>query len=160
MFEMFEMFVLFEQKANSAHNAGAQCAPLRVRGTMRGCFFPQRCRGAHRAPADILLTFDFSTPKTSLFEGGGPSADGGRSKSRRWKEFPALEGIRGGSRFTDGGSRSPHSPENLARILHMLHMLHIPRMPKAYDVFFQRPSGVLPENVEIFGMVFHRINVF
>ena len=63
----------------------------------------------------------------------------------------------GGSRFTDGGRHSPHSPENSAR---MLHMLHIPRMLKAYDVFLQRPSGVLPENVEIVGMVFHRINVF
>ena len=60
----------------------------------------------------------------------------------------------------DGGRHSPHSPENLARMLHMLHMLHIPRMPKAYDVFFKKPSGVLPENVEIVGMVFHRINVF
>ncbi len=33
----------------------------------------------------------------------------------------------------------------------MLHMLH---MPKAYDVFLQKPSGVLPENVEIIGMFF------
>ena len=56
--------------------------------------------------------------------------------------------------FFDGGSRSPHFPENA---VHMLHTLH---MPKAYDVFLQRPSGVLPENVEIVGMVFHRINVF
>ena len=39
-------------------------------------------------------------------------------------------------------------------------MLHVLRMPKAYDVFLQNPSGVLPENVEIIGMVFHRINVF
>ena len=69
-----------------------------------------------------------------------------------------MEGVSGGgSRVTDGGSRSPRPPENSARMLHMLHMLH---MPKAYDVFFQRPSGVLPENVEIVGMVFHRINVF
>ena len=60
----------------------------------------------------------------------------------------------GGSRFTGSGSRSPHSPEN------SVHMLHMPRMPKTYDVFFQRPSGVLPENVEIVGMVFHRINAF
>ena len=30
----------------------------------------------------------------------------------------------------------------------MLHML------KAYEAFLQRPSGVLPENVEIFGMFF------
>ena len=28
------------------------------------------------------------------------------------------------------------------------------RMPKAYDVFLQKPSGVLPENVEIIGMFF------
>ena len=27
-------------------------------------------------------------------------------------------------------------------------------MPKAYDVFLQKPSGVLPENVEIIGMFF------
>jgi len=30
-------------------------------------------------------------------------------------------------------------------------MLH---MPKAYDVFLQKPSGVLPENVETIGMFF------
>ena len=41
--------------------------------------FLPRCRGAHRTPADILQTFDFSSPKTSLFEGGGPPAGGGRS---------------------------------------------------------------------------------
>lgn len=33
--------------------------------------------------------------------------------------------------------------------LHMLHVLHV---PKAYDVFLQKPSGVLPENVEIVGI--------
>ena len=48
--------------------------------------FLPRCRGAHRAPADILQTFDFSSPKTSLFEGGGPPAGGGRSKQ-------AVEGV-------------------------------------------------------------------
>ena len=74
----------------------------------------------------------------------GDRRSGGRSKQ-------TVEGV------SDGGNRSPHSPENLARMLHMLHTLH---MPKAYDVFLQRPSGVLPENVEIVGMVFHRINVF
>ena len=46
---------------------------------------------------------------------------------RRWKEFPAVEGIRGGSRFTDGGRHSPHSPENSARMLHMLHVHHMPK---------------------------------
>ena len=51
-------------------------------------------------------------------------------------------------------SPTPHSSCEFGFFLHMLHM------PKAYDVFFQRPSGVLPENVEIVGMVFHRINVF
>ena len=59
----------------------------------------------------------------------------------------AVEGVR-------GGRRSPRSPENSA---HMLHMLH---MSKAYDVFLQKPSGVLPENVEITGMGFHQINIF
>ena len=78
----------------------------------------------------------------------GDRRSGGRSKQ-------TVEGV-----SADGGRHSPHSPENLARMLHMLHMLHIPRMPKAYDVFFKKPSGVLPENVEIVGMVFHRINVF
>lgn len=63
---------------------------------------------------------DRRNPHTSLFDGGGPSADGGR--------------------------RSPRPPENSA---HMLHMHHI---PKAYDVFRQKPSGVLPENVEIVGI--------
>ena len=46
--------------------------------------------------------FDRRNPKTSLFEGGGPSADGGRSKQavegvfRRWKSysFPKLKYMR------------------------------------------------------------------
>ena len=33
-----------------------------------------------------------------------------------------------------------------------LRMLHMHHMPKAYDVFLQKPSGVLPENVEIVGI--------
>ena len=33
-------------------------------------------------------------------------------------------------------------------------MLHMLLVPKAYDVFLQKPSGVLPENVEIIGMFF------
>ena len=37
---------------------------------------------------------------------------------------------------------------SIPRMLHMLHML------KAYDVFLQKPSGVLPENVEIIGIFF------
>ena len=41
--------------------------------------------------------------------------------------------------------------EKSASIPRMLHMHH---MPKAYDVFLQKPSGVLPENVEIIGMFF------
>ena len=59
-----------------------------------------------------------------------------------------MEGVR------SGGRRSPRSPENSALALHMLHMLLMPRMPKTYDAFLQRPSGVLPENVEIIGMFF------
>ena len=59
-----------------------------------------------------------------------------------------MEGVR------SGGRRSPRSPENSALALHMLHMLLMPRMPKAYDVFIQKPSGLLPENVEIIGMFF------
>ena len=50
-----------------------------VANASHSCNFPPRCRGAHRAPADILPTFDFPAPKTSLFEGGGPPAGGGRS---------------------------------------------------------------------------------
>ena len=86
-------------------------------------------------PIDVKAAgLDRRIPQTSLFEGGGPP--------QRWKEF------------ADGGRRSPRPPENSA---HMLHMLH---MSKAYDVFLQKPSGVIPENVEIVGMVFHRINIF
>ena len=51
-----------------------------VANASRSCNFPPRCRGAHRAPADILQTFDFPSPKTSLIEGGGPPAGGGRSR--------------------------------------------------------------------------------
>ena len=82
--------------SNRCNDAAQRCkriSPLR--------FLP-RCRGAHRAPADILQTFDFSSPKTSLFEGGGPSADGGRSTQAvegvfsRWKaySFPKLKYMR------------------------------------------------------------------
>ena len=88
------------------YETGAQCAPLRgtamqpsVANASNRCndaaqrckrisplrFLP-RCRGAHRAPADILQTFDFSSPETSLFEGGGPPAGGERS-------FQAVEGV-------------------------------------------------------------------
>ena len=54
-----------------------------------------------------------------------------------------------GLRRIGGGRRSPRPPENSA---HMLHMLHVHHIPKAYDVFLQKPSGVLPENVEIVGI--------
>ena len=70
-------------------------------------------------------------------------------------------------------SKSPPNPLGLAERVHrpqtmipprsptphfscefgfFLHMHHMPRMPKAYDVFLQKPSGVLPENVEIIGI--------
>ena len=41
----------------------------------------QRCKHISQLqfPADILPTFDFPPPKTSLLEGGGPP--------QRWKEF-------------------------------------------------------------------------
>ena len=52
-----------------------------VANTSHSCNFPPRCRGAHRAPADILQTLDFPSPKTSLLEGGGPPAGGGRSSN-------------------------------------------------------------------------------
>ena len=41
--------------------------------------------------------------------------------------------------------------EKSASIPRMLHMLLV---PKAYDVFLQKPSGVLSENVEIIGIFF------
>ena len=71
---------------------------------------------------------DRRNPKTSLFEGGGPPRG-------RWKEFvtQTVEGVH-------------HALPKIRP--HMLHML------KAYDVFLQKPSGVLPENVEIIGMFF------
>ena len=50
-----------------------------VANTSHSCNFPQRCRGAHRAPADILQTLTSPSPQTSLIEGGGPPAGGGRS---------------------------------------------------------------------------------
>ena len=55
---------------------------------------------------------DRRNPQTSLLEGGGPSADGGRS-FRRWKEL----------------RKAPSK-------LHMLHMHHMPDTHQAYDVFF------------------------
>ena len=82
--------------SNRCNDAAQRCkriSPLRV--------LP-RCRGAHRAPPAILQTFDFSSPKTSLFVGGGPSADGGRSKQavegvfsrRKAYSFPKLKYMR------------------------------------------------------------------
>ena len=69
---------------------------------------------------------DRRSPKTSLFEGGGPPAGGGRS-SQRWKEFVphALKGVR---------ARRPL--EKAIFKLHMLHMHHMPDTYQAYDVFF------------------------
>ena len=55
---------------------------------------------------------DRRSPKTSLLEGGGPPAGGGRS-FRRWKEL-----------------RKTFSK------LHMLHIHHMPDTHQAYDVFF------------------------
>ena len=82
--------------SNRCNDAAQRCkriSPLR--------FLP-RCRGAHRAPVDIPQTFDFSSPKTSLFEGGGPPAGGGRSKQavegvfsrRKAYSFPKLKFMR------------------------------------------------------------------
>ena len=47
--------------------------------TSHSCNFPQRCRGAHRAPADILPTIDFPSPDL-------PPRGRGTAR-RRWKEF-------------------------------------------------------------------------
>ena len=58
---------------------------------------------------------DRRSPKTSLFEGGGPPAGGGRS-FRRWKALRK-------------------APSKL-HMLHMLHMHHMPDTHQAYDVFF------------------------
>ena len=82
--------------SNRCNDAAQRCkriSPLR--------FLP-RCRGAHRAPVDIPQTLDFSSPKTSLFEGGGPPAGGGRSKQavegifsrRKAYSFPKLKYMR------------------------------------------------------------------
>ena len=63
---------------------------------------------------------DRRSPKTSLFEGGGPPRG-------RWKEFVphALKGVR---------ARRPL--EKTFSKLHMLHMHHMPDTHQAYDVFF------------------------
>ena len=72
-----------------------------VANASHSCNFPPRCRGAHRAPADILQILNSPSPKTSLFEGGGPPAGGGRS-------FPAVEGVPQTVEgvHADGGKRS------------------------------------------------------
>ena len=49
--------------------------------------FPPRCRGAHRAPADIIQTFNFSPQRPPSSREGDRPVGGGRSKRRRWKEF-------------------------------------------------------------------------
>ena len=44
-----------------------------VANASHSCNFPQRCRGAHRAPADIIQTFDFSPQRPpSSREGDHP----------------------------------------------------------------------------------------
>ena len=62
-------------------------------------------------------------PQTSLLEGGGPPAGGGRS-FRRWKEL----------------RKAPSK-------LHMLHMHHMPDTYQAYDVFslFSRYCVLFPQ---------------
>ena len=64
---------------------------------------------------------DRRTPKTSLFEGGGPPRG-------RWKEFVthALKGVR---------ARRPL--EKTFFKLHMLHMHHMSDIYQAYDVFLK-----------------------
>ena len=49
--------------------------------------FPPRCRGAHRAPADIIQTFNFSPQRPPSSREGDRPVGGGRSKRRRWKQF-------------------------------------------------------------------------
>ena len=93
------------------YETGAQCAPLqgtamqpsvanasnRCNDAAQRCkcisslrFLP-RCRGAHRAPADILPTFDFPIPIPPSSREGDRPVGGGRSKQavegvlRRWK---------------------------------------------------------------------------
>ena len=57
-----------------------------VANPSHSCNFPQRCRGAHRAPADILQTLDFPSPRP-------PSSREG-DRPQRWKEFAAVEGVK------------------------------------------------------------------
>ena len=127
------------------HLAVAMMQPS-VANASHSCNFPQRCRGAHRAPADILQTLDFPSPKTSLFEGGGPP--------QRWKEFahrapadilPTLDfpspktSLLEGGGPPAGGGRSTQAVEGVKKSLFQLHMLHMHHMPdthQAYDVFF------------------------
>ena len=57
-----------------------------VANASHSCSFSQRCRGAHRAPADILQTLDFPSPRPpSSREGDHPQVvegvRGGRSSS-------------------------------------------------------------------------------
>ena len=42
--------------------------------------FPPRCRGAHRAPADIIQTFDFSPQRPPSSREGDRPVGGGRSR--------------------------------------------------------------------------------
>ena len=89
------------------YETGAQCAPLRgtamqpsVANASNRCNdaaqrckhisplrFPPRCRGAHRAPADILPTFDFPIPRPPSSREGDRPVGGGRSSQ-------ALEGVK------------------------------------------------------------------
>ena len=69
------------QRCNRCNEAAQRCkciSPFR---------FPPRCRGAHRAPADIIQTFDFSPQRPPSLREGDRPVGGGRSSQ-------ALEGVR------------------------------------------------------------------
>ena len=62
-----------------------------VVNTSHSCNFPQRCRGAYRAPADMIQTFDFPPQRPpSSREGDRPQAVEGVLARRRWKEFSRI----------------------------------------------------------------------
>ena len=161
-------------------------APTVYGGATDGCKcisplrFPPRCRGAHRAPADIIQIFDFSPqrppslregdrpqavegvsasrarrhysnlrffiPKTSLLEGGGPSADCGRSKRiARPPTFckrsilPPQTSLLEGGGPPAGGGRSSHAAERVRshKSFPLAHnYAYSPRRAKPKPVFF------------------------
>ena len=119
-----------------------------VANTSHSCNFPPRCRGAHRAPADIIQTFDFPPQRPpSSREGDRPQTVEGVHASRpptfRFLSKPFIQlrvQGRNPARFKGGygvprgfkgeKSKSPPNPLGLAERVNSFHRLREVPLPR------------------------------